>query len=79
MFEDNNQNKFIAAKAATESAQISFDMLNGKFDEGIINIVELMKGRDNLLMAQQNELQSKFLTILNIEMLNFYKNGSLNK
>jgi len=36
-----------------------------------------MTGRDKLLSAQQNELQSKFLTILNIEMLEFYKNGTL--
>jgi outer membrane protein len=36
-----------------------------------------MKGRDALLQAQQNELQSKYLTILNIHMLDFYKNGKL--
>lgn len=70
-----NQNKFKAAKVATESAQTSFELLNAKFDQKLINIVELMKGRDALLQAQQNELQSKYLTILNISMLNFYRNG----
>ena len=60
-----NQEKFKAAKIATESAKTSFEMLSGKFDEGLINIVELMQGRDALLQAQQNELQSKYLTILN--------------
>jgi outer membrane protein len=73
----NNQSKFIAAKEVTKSAQESYDMLSGKYKESIINIVELMTGRDKLLSAQQNELQSKFLTILNIEMLEFYKNGTL--
>ena len=73
----NNQSKFIAAKEVTKSAQESYDMLIGKYKESIINIVELMTGRDKLLSAQQNELQSKFLTILNIEMLEFYKNGTL--
>jgi outer membrane protein len=52
-------------------------MLSGKFDEGLINIVELMQGRDALLQAQQNELQSKYLTILNIDMLHFYETGEL--
>ncbi len=72
-----NQNKFKAAKVATESAQTSFELLNAKFEQKLINIVELMKGRDALLQAQQNELQSKYLTILNIHMLDFYKNGKL--
>lgn len=72
-----NQEKFKAAKIATESAKTSFEMLSGKFDEGLINIVELMQGRDALLQAQQNELQSKYLTILNIDMLRFYETGEI--
>lgn len=72
-----NQNMFKAAKTSTESAQTSYDLLSEQFRLGLKNIVELMTGRDNLLQAQQNELQSKYLTILNINMLNFYKNGEL--
>jgi len=72
-----NQNKFKAARVATESAKTSYEMLCGKFDAKLINIVELLEGRDALLQAQQNELQSKYLTILNIDMLNFYKNNTL--
>ena len=72
-----NQEKFKASKIATESAKTSFEMLSGKFDEGLINIVELMQGRDALLQAQQNELQSKYLTILNIDMLRFYETGEI--
>ena len=52
-------------------------MLSGKFEQKLINIVELMQGRDALLQAQQNELQSKYLTILNIDMLRFYETGEL--
>ena len=72
-----NQNMFKAAKTSTESAQTSYDLLSEQFRLGLKNTVELMTGRDNLLQAQQNELQSKYLTILNIDMLNFYKNGEL--
>ena len=74
---ETNQEKFRAAKVATESAGTSYEMLSGKFDEGLINIVELMQGRDALLQAQQNELQAKYLTILNIDMLRFYQAGEL--
>jgi outer membrane protein len=72
-----NQEKFKAAKIATQSAATSYEMLSGKFEQKLINIVELMQGRDALLKAQQNELQSKYLTILNLDMLNFYKTGDL--
>lgn len=74
-----NQNQFKAAKISTESAQISYNLLNEQFRLGLKNIVELRTGKDNLLKARQNELQSKYLTILNLDMLNFYQNGVLNK
>lgn len=72
-----NQNKFKAAKVSTESAQTSYDLLSEQFRLGLKNIVELMTGKDQLLTAQQNELQSKYMAILNIDMLKFYKDGTL--
>ena len=72
-----NQSMFQAAKASTESAQQSYDLLSEQFRLGLKNTVELMTGKSNLLNAQQNELQSKYLTILNINMLNFYASGQL--
>ncbi|MBQ8047035.1 MAG: TolC family protein [Prevotella sp.] len=73
----NNQNRFKAAKASTESAEESYRLVSEKFKEGMINTVELMQGRDKLLSAQQSELQSKYLTILNLNLLNFYQNGEM--
>lgn len=73
----NNQNKFKAAKVSTQSYKESYDLLSEQFDLGLKNIVELMTGKYNLLNAQQNELQSKYLTIYNIYMLEFYRNGEL--
>ena len=70
-----NQSQFKAAKVSTESAQTSYDLLSEQFKLGLKNIVELRTGKDNLLKAQQNELQSKYLTLLNMGMLNFYKTG----
>ena len=72
-----NQSMFQAAQASTESAQQSYDLLSEQFRLGLKNTVELMTGKSNLLNAQQNELQSKYLTILNINMLNFYASGQL--
>lgn len=72
-----NQNKFKAAKVSTESAKASYELLSEQFAIGLKNIVELMTGKNNLLTAQQNELQSKYLAILNIDMLKFYETGNL--
>lgn len=67
-----NQQKFRAAMATVESEQQSYDLLQEKFNVGLTNIVELMAGKDKLLVAKQNQLQSKYMTILNLQMLKFY-------
>ena len=72
-----NQSQYKAAKASSESAQTSYNLLSEQFRLGLKNIVELRTGKDNLLMAKQNELQAKYLTILNVNMLKFYRDGSL--
>lgn len=73
----NNQAQYKSAKASTESAQASYDLLQEQFKQNLKNVIELMNGKDALLQAQQQELQAKYLTILNIEMLKFYKTGEL--
>ena len=72
-----NQNKFKAARTSTESAQASYELLSEQFKQGLKNTVELMTGKTNLLQAQQNELQSKYLAILNLNMLEFYQTGNI--
>ena len=72
-----NQSQFKAAKVNTESAQTSYNLLSEQFKLGLKNIVELRTGKDNLLKAKQNELQAKYMAILNLNILKFYKNGSI--
>ncbi len=72
-----NQNMFKAAQESRRSAEESYHLLSEQFKYGLKNTVELLTGRDNLLKAQQSELQSKYLTVLNLDMLNFYKNGKM--
>lgn len=70
-----NQQKFRSAQVSVESQQTSYDLLSEQFSLGLKNIVELMTGKTNLLNAQQEKLQSKYMTILDIEMLRFYGNN----
>ena len=72
-----NQEKYKAATSSVESAQQSYDLLSEQFRLGLKNIVELLTGKNNLLSAQQNQLQSKYQTIYNQQMLDFYQTGEI--
>ena len=73
----NNQAQFKSARVSTESAQASYELLSEQFRQNLKNVIELMNGKTTLLQAQQNELQAKYLAILNIDMLKFYQDGTL--
>ena len=72
-----NQAKYKSVVVNTESQQTSYEMLSDQFRLGLKNIVELREGMNNLITAQQNELQSKYMTLYNLQMLNFYENGQV--
>jgi len=74
---NTNQQKFKAALTSVESQQTSYDLLSEQFRLGLKNIVELMTGKDNLQQAQQSKLQSKYMTILDQQLLKFYKGESI--
>ena len=67
-----NQQRLKAAKASVESQQSSYELLQEQFNVGLKNIIELMNGKNSLLQAQQNQLQAKYLTLLNMQLLRFY-------
>ena len=72
-----NQQKFKAAKASVESEQASYELLSEQFNLGLKNIVELMTGKANLMNATQDMLESKYMTILDRQLLKFYKGEPL--
>ena len=73
-----NQQKFRAALSSVESEQQSYNLLQEQFQLGLKNIIELMTGKDKLLSAQQSKLQSKYLTLLNQQLLRFYQGETMN-
>ena len=66
------QQNFIAARSRAESQQQRYDLLSEQFAAGLKNVVDVLEGRDNLLSAQQAMLQSKYTTLLNVQLLKFY-------
>lgn len=68
----SNQQSFRAAQAQVKSQQASYDLINSQFTNGLKNTVDLLQARDNLVNAKQNQLQSKYTTLLNMQLLRFY-------
>lgn len=75
---NNNQQRYVAAKSTLESQEESYELLNEQFREGLKNTVDLLQGRDALLNAEQNLLQSKYNTLLYIQLLKFYSGEGIN-
>ena len=67
-----SQQQYIYALANEKSMQESYDLVSEQFNLGLKNIVELTTGKNNLLQAEQQLLQSKYMALLNYALLNFY-------
>ena len=56
-----------------ESAQASYDLVSEQFNAGMKNTVDLLTEKNNLLNAQQAQLQAKYMALLNASLLRFYQ------
>ncbi|MBO7068823.1 MAG: TolC family protein [Bacteroidaceae bacterium] len=69
---NNNQQSYLAAQARVKSQEASYELLNEQFLNGLKNTVDVLQGRDNVINAEQSMLQSKYNTLLNMQLLKFY-------
>lgn len=71
------QQQYTYAQANQKSMADSYELVNEQFNLGLKNIVDLLQGKDNLLQAEQQLLQSKYTALLNIALLNFYQGEAI--
>lgn len=69
---NSGQQNYIAAKSRVKSQEASYELLNEQFQNGLKNTVDVLQGRDNVISAEQDMLQSKYMALLNIQLLKFY-------
>lgn len=67
------QQRYTAASGKLKNTQISYESINEQFDLGMKNIVELLTEKGNLLQAQQERLQAKYMATPNTRLLKFYQ------
>lgn len=66
------QQQYMAAMEKKKSAKVSYDLVSEQFNMGMKNTVELLTEKNNYLNACQEVLQAKYMSVMNILMLNFY-------
>ena len=71
------QQRYAAANEKLKSTQISYNLISEQFNLGMKNTVELLTEKNNLLQAQQEQLQAKYMAILNTQLLKFYQGDKL--
>lgn len=68
------QAKYVSALAQMESAGKSDELVTRKFELGSANVLEVITSHQALLRARQELLQAKYLSILNLQLINYYRN-----
>lgn len=70
----SSQTRYLAAVEQIKAVEKSFNLVEEQFFLGMKNPVDLLTEKNNLLKAKQEVLQSKYMTILNVQLLHFYQN-----
>ncbi len=73
----NAQAKYLSGKKQLESAQLTDELTNEQFRLGLVNTLDLLSSHNALLNARQELLQAKYMAILNLKMLDFYRNRGI--
>lgn len=67
------QTQYLSANERLSYVEKSFGLTQEQFYLGMRNTLELLTERNNLLNSQQEVLQSKYMAIMNIQLLNIYQ------
>lgn len=73
-----SQKKYVYAKKNVDSMNETYGLVSEQFRLGLKNIVELTNGKNNLIQAEQQLLETKYTALFNLAMLHFYQGESIN-
>ncbi len=67
------KSQYIASLEQNQSSQESYDVTDEKFKVGLLNSVDFLVQKTNLITSESKLLQSKFNLIFSFKVLDFYK------
>ena len=71
------QSRFSAAEMQLESARLSDELTNERFNLGYVNTVELMASHNSYIEARHTLLQAKYMAMLGQKMIEFYRTSAV--
>jgi outer membrane protein len=69
----SSQNQYLAAVEQVKYTEETYMLIEEQFFLGMKNTLELLTAKNNLLNARQEMLQSKYMAVMNIQVLNVYQ------
>lgn len=72
------QARYKAAESQLESATLSDQLTNERFELGYVNTVELLTAHNAYIEARHTLLQAKYMAILGQKMIEFYRTAEVN-
>jgi outer membrane protein len=73
----SGQSKYLAATDKLKSAKLSYELVQGQFNAGMKNTVELLTEKNSYRSAEDGLTQAKYQSVLSLKLLNFYQNQSI--
>lgn len=71
------QARYMAAESQLESATLSDQLTNERFELGYVNTVELLTAHNAYVEARHTLLQAKYMAMLGQKMIEFYRNAEV--
>lgn len=71
------QSRYTAAVSQLESARLTEELTNEKFNIGYVNTVELLTAHNDYIEAQYTLLQAEYMAMLGQKMIEFYRTASV--
>lgn len=72
-----NQAQQKSSKVARDNAKLAYDLASKKYEFGGLTTTELSVSRNTYLTNEQTYLQSKYMSVLYTQLLNFYQGKTL--
>lgn len=66
------QSRYRSAVESEKAARLSYEMMNERYGVGLETLIDLLTEKNNYLRAKQETLQSKYMALLNMELLKCY-------
>lgn len=74
----SNQQRYVAAMSSVKSQEENYNSISEQFKVGLKTVVDLTTARASLLQSEQEMLESKYTTLLNVGLLKFYGGSTIN-